>query len=207
MLKTLIVADTKDWAISSLMRPLKKTGADIAYHYINTSKGTGTEEANPTHLTIDLLKKYDQIHLTTARAVDNMLRNPEVLEAVKGKRLIMTIMTEREDDLQLLKQDHWKRIDQFISPTKYQQGRIKELTGKDSVYIPFAIDEKKYTFTEDYPRKTNVIGYMGRVTPHKRLDAIVVASKDYYVVGIGYIDNDGHEYFEKIPKDNYVLLM
>lgn len=202
MNETLIVSDCPDWAITKLALPLKKTGADICYHYINTSKGTGIGEENPVHLTIDLLKKYDQIHFTTARAVDNMLRNPEVLDAVKGKRLLMTIMTEREDDLQLIKQKHWEMIDQYISPTRYQQQRIKDLTGKDSIYIPFAIDEKKYTFTEDYPRKTNVVGYIGRVVPHKRLDAIVGASEGYSVVGIGYVDNEGVDYWKTIPKDN-----
>lgn len=203
--KTLIVADVVDWAIAKLCLPLKKTGADLAYHYINTSKGTGTGEKNPTHLKIDLLKKYDQIHFTTCRAVDNMLRNPEVLEVIKGKKLLMTIMTEREDDLQLIKQKHWEIIDQYISPTKYQQQRIKDLIGKDSIYIPFAIDEKKYTFTKDYPRKTDVIGYIGRVTPHKSLDAIVGASEGYSVVGIGYVDNDGQEYWRNMPKGELTM--
>lgn len=205
MKKTLIVSDCPDWAITSLCLPLRKAGADICYHYVNTSKGTGIGEKNPVHLTIDLLKNYDQIHFTTTRAVDNMLRNTEVLKAVKGKRLLMTVMTERETDLQLLKQPQWRRIDQFISPTKYQQEKIKEYTNKDSVYIPFAIDEKKYSYTNDYPRKTNVVGYVGRITPHKRLKSIVEASKGYKVVGIGYVDNDGAEYWKKIPRDNLTM--
>ena len=203
--RTLIICDCKDWAIYSLVKPLKKLGLDICYHYINTSKGTGIGEKNPVHLTIDLLRKYEQIHFNTIRAVDVMLRNDEVLEAVKGKRLIMTIHTEREEDLKLLKGKHWQRIDQFISPTRYQQKKVKEYTGKNAVYIPYAIDEKKYSFIEDYPRKTNVIGYVGRVTPHKHLKEIMEASSGYSVVGIGYVDDGRSGYWQSIPRDNLTM--
>lgn len=196
-MKTLIVADCVDWAITRLCTPMKKIGVDVAYHYIDTRKGTDIEEKNPVHLTIDLLKKYDQFHFTTARAVNSILRNQEALEAMKGKRIIMTIHTEREEDLQLITQDHWERIDQYISPTRYQQARIKELIGRDSIYIPHAIDEKKYSFTKDYPRKTNVVGCVGRIMPHKRLADVVRASEGYEVINIGYVDNEGHDYYEK----------
>jgi len=136
MKKTLVIADCPDWAISSLVRPLKKIGVDLAYHYVNTTKNTGTGEKNPTHLTVDLLKKYDQAHFHTIRAVDSMLRDKEVIDTLKGKRLIMTIHTEREADLQLLKGDHWHRIDDFVSPTICQKERVRQLTGKEATYIP-----------------------------------------------------------------------
>ena len=202
MNRVLVVADTIDWAIASLVRPLKKLGVDLAYHYINTTKNTGTGEKNPTHLTIDLLKNYDQIHFHTARAVDSMLKNKEIVDILKDKRLIMTIHTEREDDLKLTKEKHWDLIDTYISPTKYQQEKVKEYTGKDPIYIPHTIDEKKYSFTKDYPPKEVVIGYVGRIMPHKRLKSIVEASGGKQVVAIGYIDNEGHDYWHSIPKDN-----
>lgn len=205
MKRTLIVADTIDWAICRLCTPLKKIGVDTAYHYINTSKGTGIEEKNPVHLTIDLLKKYDQYHFTTARAVDSILRNKEALEAMKDKRIIMTVYTERDSEFQMIKQNHWKQIDHFICPTKYNQERIEEIYPNKTTYIPLAIDEKKYSYTEDYPRKTNVVGYIGRVMPHKRLKSIVEASGGYQVVGIGYVDNEGHDYWHSIPKGNLTM--
>lgn len=201
-MKTLIVADAVDWAIAKLCLPLKKTGVDLAYHYINTRKGTGIEEKNPVHLTIDLLKGYDQYHFTTVRAVDSILRNNEALDAMKDKRIIMTIHTEREEDLLLTKQKHWDRIDTYISPTRYQQNKVKKYTGKDPIYIPHAIDEKKYSFTENYPRRNNIVGYIGRIMPHKHLKDIVEASVGLQVVGIGYVDNEGHDYWHSIPKDN-----
>ena len=202
MNRVLVVADTIDWAIASLVRPLKKLGVDLAYHYINTTKNTGTGEKNPTHLTIDLLKNYDQIHFHTARAVDSMLKNKEIVDILKDKRLIMTIHTEREDDLKLIKEKYWDLINTYISPTKYQQEKVKEYTGKDPIYIPHAIDEKKYSFTKDYPPKEVVIGYVGRIVPHKCLKTIVEASGGLQVAAIGYVDNEGHDYWRSIPKDN-----
>ena len=193
--RILVVADVKDWAIAKLCLPLKKLGVDIAYHYINTSKGTGIGEENPVHLTVDLLKKYDTIHFNAARNVECMLRNPEIVNILKNKRLIFTMHNERD----YAKDDKFKIFDTIICPTRFVEDNFKK-HGYNTVYIPYAIDEKKYTFTKDYPRKTNVIGYVGRVTPHKRLDAIVGVFGRYSVVGIGYVDNG--DYWHTISKGN-----
>lgn len=206
MSKTLIVTDCINAAIDRLTLPLHQAGlGDICYHYVTEEMNKKTDFntlKNPVHLTLDLLKNYDQIHFNTIRAVDVILKNKEITELLKGKRLIMTIHTERESDLQLLKDKHWQRIDQFISPTRYQQEKVKEYAGKESVYIPYAIDEKKYKFIKE-PKGT-AIGYIGRVTPHKRLKEIVGAS-DRQVIGIGYVDDGRSGYWQSIPKGNLTM--
>ena len=98
----------------------------------------------------------------------------------------------------------FKIFDTIICPTRAVEANFKN-HGYNTKYIPYAINEKKYTFTSDYPRKTNTIGYVGRITPHKRLDAIVGASVGYSVVGIGYVDSDGHELLKNINNNNLTL--
>ena len=204
--RTLIVTDCINAAIDRLTLPLHQAGlSDICYHYVGEemNKKTGFNTLkNPVHFTVELLKDYDQIHFSTIRAVDVILKNKEIVDLLKGKKLIMTIHTERERDLDLLNDKHWNRIDQFVSPTKYQQEKIKEYTGKDSIYIPYAIDEKKYKFIKE--SKGTAIGYIGRVTPHKRLKEIAEAS-DRQIIGIGYVDDGRSGYWQSIPKGNLTM--
>lgn len=175
--KTLIINDCNGWSMQRLTEPLAKFyNFDMAFHNLHKTKTTSIEIKNPIGVTSELFRKYEQIHLNTIAADNIILQRKDFIDALDGKKIIMSIHSERDKDLQILKGDHWKRIDKFVSFTEYQRDKIKEYTGKDSRLIHHAVDEQQYKFIPNY-QQTNNLGYIGRIMPHKRFKEITNVAK------------------------------
>lgn len=205
-MKTLIVSDVPNWAIARCMKPLADAGlGDICYHYTIPlmDKHTGYDNDEKVHLTVELLDKYDVIHLNAARNVNHMLGNPEVMKHMKDKKILFTVHNGRKEEMQKwLADDRWRVVNKFICPTHYMEEVIKEM-GFETIYLPHAIDEEKFPFFEDYPLNKDVIGYMGRIVAHKRLKETIEKNPGFRFFGCGYVD-DGH-YWREVPKDNLIF--
>lgn len=202
-MKTLIVSDVPNWALDRCLKPLANAGlGDICYHYTIPlmDKHTGYNNDEKVHLTIDLLKNYDIIHLNSARNANQMLGSREIVDILKDKKIIFTVHNGREKEMtELLNQDRWRVVKNYICPTYSVQKNIQKI-GFKTTYIPQAIEEDKFPFFDDYPRKNNIIGYIGRIIPHKRLKDLVTVSGGFKIMGCGYVD-DGN-YWRDIPKEN-----
>ena len=199
-MKTLCIADCRNWAIDRLVYPLRGI-ADVAYHYVipMMDKKTGYNDDEDTHLTVELMEKYDTLHFNSGRQFNSMLSNPECIKVMKDKRIIFTMHNER-DAIQYASDPKWKIVDIVVCPTRYVEETFGS-RGFKTVYIPYAVDDK-FKFWEDYPKNKDVIGYMGRVIQHKRLADIVGASGGYKVKACGYVDDSKSGYWQAIPKDN-----
>ena len=213
-MKTLCIADCRNWAIDRLVYPLRGI-ADVAYHYViaEMDKKTGYNNDEDRHLSVELMKHYDTLHFNAGRNFNSMLNNPECIEVMKDKRIIFTMHNER-DALRYASDPKWKMVDTVICPTRYVEETFKS-KGFKTVYLPYAVDDK-FKFWEEYPQNKDVIGYMGRIIPHKRLNEIVMASKGYKINACGYKDDsdywnfiikNGLTFTEYVPEDEKIDFM
>jgi glycosyltransferase involved in cell wall biosynthesis len=187
--KVLMIGDCLNWAIDRLVYPLvqRDSNINIVYHFTDEKpKRTGFNKDKQKKLTIDDFDKdYDIFHFHCLRAGLVSLHTGDILKKIGNRKIVFTVHTEREEDLQLLINTDIN-IDKVIAPTRYIYNKLKDKF--ETIIIPHCIEIEKFPYIETITGKE--VGYIGRIVPHKRFKELVEACRDKYEVdGIGYIDD------------------
>ena len=220
MLKRILnIVDTVGWAIDKAVSPLKRIrGVDVVYHYTDGKpKQTGFNPGPHNHLGLEWFERdYDVFHFHAGKATQVCLKNKDILERIGKGKVVFTLHNER-DAVEYAGSDWIRRVDTLIAPTRHNEVIFRDRFPHVR-YIPYSVDQGEFPFVKDYPR-TELVGYNGRIVPHKRYKEIATACErlGYALHGVGYVDDGGYwqsvgsyglsSFHQNVPQKDLARLM
>ena len=192
----LITPDILEWAIGNLTRGITKAKCMQRFNFYTVPvHPRGTQEA---FLSLDdaVKKGIDFWHAMYWHSAENVLNDLPMLKL----KDVPTLLTHH-NHYALDKKDWRVNFDGITIATRWGYDKLK--TMHDSVYqIPYGLDLDRYSFIKEYPPEGDVVGYVGRVLPHKNLKIICEVAKElkYKVIGSGYVEDQ--DYWRSFPHDN-----
>ncbi len=194
MKKILQIVDTYDWAIGSLAKAIVKSNPHFDWHLMAIHPKDLEQGKVDLVPIIEAIKWADFIDAQYWRTLSQLL---ELIPELKTKSIFLWHHNEKN----LLSYD-WPENVRHVALTKYSEQTILEKYPNATVhYIPNSFNPELFKFSQEYPPKEKMVGYVGRIVPWKGLKEVVQACYElnYKLLLMGKMDKPS--YFAEIPEE------